>query len=245
MKPATFVLVHGAWHSGACWQRVADLLAAQGCNVLTPDLPGHGANALPLMKVTLKAYVDSLLDLLDGLPEPVTLVGHSMAGIVVSEVAARRPQKIARLVYLCAYLPRDGESLFDLVALNRSHEPFSAIELAIEISDDKRSCTIASDQIIPLFYPLAETDVAEKQKTKFAPQAMLPLATKVKLEEMGWAQLKRTYILCAQDKVIPVHHQRRMLTRQHCDVLLQLDADHSPFVSCPEQLALVLQACQD
>jgi pimeloyl-ACP methyl ester carboxylesterase len=220
-------------------------LEAQGFTVLTPDLPGHGANSLPLNKVTLKTYVNFLLDLIDGIDGKVTLVGHSMAGIVVSEVAARRPDKIARLVYLCAYLPRDGESLFDLIALNRSHEPFTAIDMAMQMSDDKRSCTIASEQIIPLFYTQAPAALAANARADFCVQATLPLAAQVQLDEQAWAEVKRTYILCTQDKVIPVHHQRRMVTRQHCDVLLQLDADHSPFLSCPEQLALLLGACQD
>jgi pimeloyl-ACP methyl ester carboxylesterase len=245
LSSGTFVLVHGAWHSGACWRTVAGLLTAQGFRVFTPDLPGHGASTLPLEKVTFKAYVQSLLDLLDSLGEPVTLVGHSMAGLVISEVAARRPAKVRRLVYVCAYLPRDGESLFELVALNRSHEPFTAIDLALQMSDDKRSCSVDADQIIPLFYAQAPADVAARAKAAFSVQATLPLNAKVQLDADGWNQVKRTYILCTQDKVIPVHHQRRMLTRQHCDVLLQLDADHSPFLSCPEQFALLLQACQD
>jgi pimeloyl-ACP methyl ester carboxylesterase len=239
---STFVLVHGAWHGGACWKAVADLLTAQGCKVLTPDLPGHGNNTLPLAKVTLKAYVNNLLDLLDGLDEAVTLVGHSMAGLVVSEVAARRPDKVARLVYVCAYLPRDGESLFEIIALNRSHEPFTAIDLAMQMSDDKRSCTIADDDIVPLFYQLAPADVAAAAKGGFGIQATLPLAAKVQLDEASFARVPRTYIACNRDKVIPVHHQRRMLTRQPCDELLQLDADHSPFHSCPEQLAALLLA---
>jgi pimeloyl-ACP methyl ester carboxylesterase len=245
LNTGTFVLVHGAWHSGACWRRVADLLIAQGFTVLTPDLPGHGANSLPLAKVTFRAYVNSLLELLDSLPEPVTLVGHSMAGLVISEVAALRPGKMKRVVYVCAYLPRDGESLFDLVALNRSHEPFTAIDLALQMSDDKRTCTVDPEQIVPLFYTLAPAAVAAAARASFSVQATLPLAAKVQLEESVWSGIRRTYILCTQDKVIPVHHQRRMLTRQHCDVLLQLDADHSPFLSCPEQFALLLQACQD
>jgi pimeloyl-ACP methyl ester carboxylesterase len=239
---STFVLVHGAWHSGACWKAVADRLAAQGCKVLTPDLPGHGNNALPLARVTFKAYVNSLLDLLDDQDEAVTLVGHSMAGLVVSEVAARRPDKVARLVYVCAYLPRDGESLFEIIALNRSHEPFTAIDLAMQMSDDKRSCTIADDAIVPLFYQLAPTDVAAAAKSGFGIQATLPLAAKVQLDEASFARVPRTYIACNRDKVIPVHHQRRMLTRQPCDELLQLDTDHSPFHSCPEQLAALLLA---
>jgi pimeloyl-ACP methyl ester carboxylesterase len=245
LSSRTFILVHGAWHSGACWNAVVPLLQMQGFTVLAPDLPGHGTNAVPLAKITLKAYVNFLLELLDGIDGKVTLVGHSMAGLIVSEVATRKPEKIARLVYLCAYLPLDGESLFDLIALNRSHEPFTAIEMAMQISDDKRSCTIDADQIIPLFYTQAPANDAAQAKTDFSVQATLPLAAKVQLDEQAWSMLRRTYILCAQDKVIPVHHQRRMLTRQHCDVLLQLDADHSPFLSCPEQLALVLGACQE
>jgi pimeloyl-ACP methyl ester carboxylesterase len=225
-----------------CWKAVADLLTAQGCKVLSPDLPGHGHNALPLAKVTLKAYINSLLDLLDGLDEAVTLVGHSMAGLVVSEVAARKPDKVARLVYVCAYLPRDGESLFEIIALNRSHEPFTAIDLAMQMSDDKRSCTIADDDIVPLFYQLAPTNIAAAAKAGFGVQATLPLAAKVQLDDASFARVPRTYIACNKDKVIPVHHQRRMLTRQACDELLQLDADHSPFYSSPEQLAALLLA---
>jgi pimeloyl-ACP methyl ester carboxylesterase len=242
---SAFVLVHGAWHSGSCWERVAGLLAAQGFKVITPDLSGHGTSTLPLADVTFKSYVDGIIELLDGVDGAVTLVGHSMAGLVVSEVAARRPDKVARLIYVCAYLPRDGESLFELVALNRSHEPFTAIELAIQMSDDKRTCSIAEDDIVPLFYPLAPPEVAAAAKARFALQATLPLAAKVQLDAANFARVPRTYIACTRDKVIPVHHQHRMLTRQVCDTLLQLDADHSPFHSCPEQLAALLVACHD
>jgi pimeloyl-ACP methyl ester carboxylesterase len=242
LAPA-FILVHGAWHSGACWQIVADLLRARGCSVLAPDLPGHGTNELPLTKVTLKAYVDSIVALLDASDAPVTLVGHSMAGAVISEAAARRPEKIARLVFLCAYLPCDGESVFDVIALNRSHEPFTAIDLALQMSDDKRSCMVDDEQIVPLFYNCAPEAAAAEAKMRFGAQASLPLAAKARIDEAALSQLKSTYILCAQDKVIPVHHQRRMLTRRYCEVLLQLDTDHSPFISCPDQLALILQAC--
>lgn len=243
MSSTTFVLVHGAWHSGACWAHVASILTAQGCTVFTPDLPGHGNNALPLAKVTLKAYVIFLLDLLDGIDGKVCLVGHSMAGMVISEVAALRPDKVARLIYLCAYLPRDGESLFELIALNRGHEPFAAIDLALQMSDDKRTCTIASEDIIPLFYQLAPASVATEAKAAFAVQATLPLAAKVQLNAAAFTQVPRTYLACTQDKVISMHHQRRMLNRQPCDELLQLAADHSPFHSCPEQLAALLAAC--
>src|SRR5690606_8725961 len=104
-------------------------------------------------------------------------------------------------------------------------------------------CTVDDEQIIPLVYNSAPEAAADAAKKRFGAQATLPLAAKAHIGEEALARVKCTYILCARDKVIPVHHQRRMLTRRHCDVLLQLDTDHSPFVSCPDQLALILQAC--
>lgn len=234
------MLVHGAWHAGSCWSAVAALLVARGFRVFTPDLPGHGSSELPTQKVTLKAYVSAVLELLESIDGKVLLVGHSMAGIVIPEVAARAPQRLAGLVYLGAYLPRHNESLFDLIALNRSHEPFTAIELAMQMSDDKRSCSIREEDIIPLFYPLAAPPVAEQAKRRFGIQATLPLAAKVNLEHGDMSGVPRTYILTTQDKVIPLHHQRRMLARQACETLLQIDADHSPFLSRPAELAELL-----
>ena len=243
MSLPTLVLVHGAWHSGSCWLKVLPFLQEQSLTVIAPDLPGHGTNILPLGKVTFKAYVNEILKILESIEGKIVLAGHSMAGMVISEVAARRPDKIHKLVFLCAYMPRHNESLFDLIALNRSHEPFSAIELAMQMSDDKRSCSIADDDIIPLFYQLAPAQTAVIAKAGFSDQATLPLASRVNLETQSPAEIHRTYICCSKDKVIPVHHQRRMLNRQSCDTLLQLDADHSPFYSCPEQLAALLVAC--
>ncbi len=243
MDKTPLVLVHGAWHSGACWTPVVDRLKSKGVQVYAPDLPGHGNNALALNKVTLKAYVQCIVDLLTGIPVPVTLVGHSMAGIVISQVAAQAPQQVARLVYLSAYLPRHNESLFDLVGSNRGEEAPGAIELAMRISDDKRSCRIDDADITPLFHNRATAAEAHAAKNAFCDQATLPLAARVSLEHSGFDSVPRTYISCTADRVIPLHHQRRMLIRQPCHTLLQLDADHCPFLSCPAQIAGLLDAC--
>lgn len=242
MNKPTFVLVHGAWHDSSCWAQVAELLQARGCKVYCPDLPGHGANSLPLDKVTLKRYAGALVELLQGIDTPIALVGHSMAGMVITEVACQLPEKIQALIYLCAYLPRPGESVFELIALNRSHEPFTPIELALELSDDKRSCSITPEQIIPLFYGDADAPTAALLQARFGSQASLPLSSKVRFDQDVFTGLPTTYISCSRDKVIPLHHQRRMLARQPCKTLLQIDSDHSPFHSNPQQLAELLFA---
>jgi pimeloyl-ACP methyl ester carboxylesterase len=242
LSSITFVLVHGAWHSSSCWSLVTPLLIAKGHTVFAPDLPGHGNNALPLNKVSLKTYVTDLHSLITSITGKVVLVGHSMSGVVISEVANLLPEKIAHLVYVCAYLPCHNESVFDLISIIRSHEPMTAIELAMHLSDDKRSCTINGADIIPLFYNLSPATQANLALADFGSQATLPLATKVSLNPEIFSTLKRTYICCSKDKVIPLHHQRRMVMRQSCDTLLQMEADHSPFYSNPAQLVALLDA---
>lgn len=82
-----YVLVHGAWHGSWCWRKVVPLLRAKGHTVFTPDLPGHYRSATPCADVTLKTYVDSISDLIVSNNHKVILVGHSMAGVVISQVA--------------------------------------------------------------------------------------------------------------------------------------------------------------
>src|SRR5260370_40737879 len=109
---STYLLVHGAWHGAWCWRKVVPLLEKVGNGWLAPDLPGHGQDSTSLAYVTLEAYVSRLLPLVDAAPEPVILVGHSLGGTVISQVAEARPEKVRLLVYLSALLPRAGESAF-------------------------------------------------------------------------------------------------------------------------------------
>lgn len=217
-------------------------LRAQGLTVTCPDLPGHGDSPLPLAKVSARQYLAALLELLEAAPEPVVLLGHSMAGSVVTEAACQRPDKVRTLAYLCAYLPRPGESIFDLIALNRGHEPMGAIELALELAPDKRSCSVDPLQIGPLFHNDVAPGLAAALARRFAAQATLPLSSAARYGQDVFAGLDTVYICCTRDRVIPLHHQRRMLARQPCRSLLQIEADHSPFHSCPDRLARLLLA---
>lgn len=242
MSTTTFVLVHGAWHDGSCWNEVAKLLRAKNHRVVTPDLPGHGRDSTPVNKITFKSYTTALSALLGTLSDRTVLVGHSMSGMVISEVASRIPQKISRLIYVSAYLPRNDESVFDLIMRNRGDEPLTAIERAMQLSADKRTYNIDERCIVPLFYNLTPPHLASQAQAAFGLQATLPLAAKVKLDEAALAAIPSSYISCTRDMVIPLHHQRRMLARRTCNTLLQIDTDHSPFYSAPEQLAALLEA---
>lgn len=112
---ATFVLVHGSNHGGWCWERVTPLLEAAGHSVYAPTLTGLAERADELTpEVGLSTHVSDITELIEGEDlRGVTLVGHSYAGAVIIGAAEIVCDRIARLVYLDAFLPRDRESVLD------------------------------------------------------------------------------------------------------------------------------------
>jgi len=114
---ATFVLVHGSGHGGWCWRRVVPLLTAAGHRVLTPTLTGLGDRAHLLSRSTdLDLHIADVVSVLEHERiHDAVLVGHSYGGMVVTGAADRVGHRVAHLVYLDAAIPRDGESVVDLV----------------------------------------------------------------------------------------------------------------------------------
>src|SRR5689334_12259470 len=113
---ATFVLVHGAWHGGWCWNRVAKILRAKGHDVHAPTLTGvcersHLANE----NVSLDTHVTDIVhEIKWNELRDVVLVGHSYGGMIVSGVCERAGDKVASLVMLDAFVPENGQSLVDM-----------------------------------------------------------------------------------------------------------------------------------
>ena len=108
---STYILIHGSWHGAWCWYKVVPLLEKAGHKALAIDLPGHGRDWTPAPDISLQSYVDCVCKVIDSQPEPVVLVGHSRGGIVLSQVAEVRPEKIEMLVYLSAFLIPNGEPM--------------------------------------------------------------------------------------------------------------------------------------
>lgn len=114
---ATFVLVHGAWHGGWCYKRTAAHLRAAGHEVYTPTLTGLGERGhLMSRAVNLDTHIEDIVGVLrwEELSD-VVLCGHSYGGMVITGASDKLPERIHSIVYLDAFVPNDGESLFDLV----------------------------------------------------------------------------------------------------------------------------------
>ena len=116
-KVATFVLIHGAWHGGWAWKKVKPLLGGAGYEVFTPTLTGLGERRhLASPAVNLDTHIQDVVGVLESEDlRDVVLVGHSYGGMVISGVAERAPDHLARIVYLDAFLPEDGKALNDYV----------------------------------------------------------------------------------------------------------------------------------
>ena len=168
---ATFVLVHGAWHGGWCWERVVPLLDMRGHRVVAPDLPGMGADDTPFGHDVLAQWADRVAGWVEAAREPVVLVGHSRGGLVISEVAERVPGKLARLVYLTAFLLPAGDSLAANVA---SRGPGTGPELVID--EASGTCTVKAGTQRQVFYhQCSEEDVANAV-VRLCPEPLEPLA---------------------------------------------------------------------
>src|SRR5215210_6214703 len=122
---STYVLVHGAWGGSHVWRQFRPLLQQVGHTVYTPSLTGLGERThLASPQVNLSSHIEDVSsaiwyeDLTD-----IILVGHSYGGMVVTGVADRMPERIAHLVYLDAFVPASGQSLFDMTARNADAEP--------------------------------------------------------------------------------------------------------------------------
>lgn len=125
----TFVLVPGAWHGGWCWQRVSRMLTAAGHDVVAPTLTGVSDRAhLISPLVGLGTHVEDVVRLIDVLQGDIVLVGHSYAGMVVSGVCERRPERLTRRIHLDAFVPRDGESALDLLPEQIQHHYVESVE---------------------------------------------------------------------------------------------------------------------
>lgn len=227
-----YILIHGAWHGGWCWDKVVPLLEEKGHRVVAPDLPGHGNSKVPISEVSLQAYTDHVCEILDDQAEPVILVGHSMGGVVISQVAEYRPEKVKTLVYLTALLLQNGESL--LQALRQQRDALLLPNLIM--SEDRSYSTIKNEAVKELFYGDCSDEDVERAKIFLCPQAESPVATPIKTSGCKFGRVPRVYIECLNDQALIPSLQKKMYSALPCNKVIPMSTSHSPFFSAPVEL---------
>jgi pimeloyl-ACP methyl ester carboxylesterase len=183
MGKNTFILVHGAWHGGWCWNKVVPLLEKSGNTVFTPTL----TDATPSTNLT--THISDIVQLIEkeNLKE-VILVGHSYAGSVISGVAEIKPEKIEKLIYLDAIVPENGKSTVDYLPSLPSY--------AKEISVSKERFAVLLPPL-PEFFGIEDADDIAWMKNLLSPIALGCLTEKSRILNPVVDKIGKTYILCS------------------------------------------------
>jgi pimeloyl-ACP methyl ester carboxylesterase len=238
-EPPVVVFVHGAWHSPDQWDAVGAALDARGVEWVAVDLPtagpeygtrlepnGEEVATVPL----LSADVAETVAVLDAVGRSTILVGHSYGGFVLSQ-AGHHPS-VEQLVFLCAFVPEQGESLVDLASTG----PVAPIVGALRLSEDRRLLSIDPELAPFVFYGDLSDSAASAATEKLVPSIALTFD-----EPAGypaWKDVPSTMVRCLDDNAI--HPERQAQMGAKLDRMVDLPSSHSPFLSRPEEVADIL-----
>lgn len=236
-----YVLVHGAWQGGWIWEKVTPLLEEKGHIVHAVDLPGHGRDKRDPAAQDLESYARDLAGRLEQMPRPVVLVGHSLGGMTISQAACYAPGKVKELIYICAFLPRDGQSA------DGGQDGIKPTDWAAMAAQGK-GVTLADGGKTSIMDPVAAAGMvmnclpqqeALQHTEKFTRQPLAAQYQAVKLCGEFYS-IPKTYIRCLQDMITPLEKQDKMAADSAVENVYTLDTDHSPFFSAPRELADIL-----
>jgi len=230
-KMNTIVLVHGAWMSAASWKNIVPPLEAAGHEVITVELPGHGNDHTAYDKITLQSYVDAVKKAI-GNKQQVTLVGHSMGGIVITQTAEQIPSQIKELVYIGAFLPRNGESLYSLSATDKD-----ALLGKYMYQDDPKNNSpllIKKEGVKTVFAEDAPEKNVDQLVKDLRGDALAPFVTPVNITNENAGSVRKVYVFTTNDKAVSFANQQLMVANTPVSKTYALPSSHVPFFSMPE-----------
>ncbi len=226
------LLLHGSCHGAWCWRDLIPALEARGHRVRSLDMPSHGADRTPLAEVTLDSCTEAVVA---ALGSETVLVAHSWGGFPATLAADRAPERLKRLIYLCAYVPREGHSLVDM----RRLAPRQPILKAVRRAADGASYDIDPEHAREVFYQDCPAGTTEYALAHLTPQATLPQTTPAVLGQ-GHRAVARSYIRTLYDNAIPTEFQAEMARGWPLGDVHEMHCGHSPFFADPEGLARLI-----
>jgi len=226
--------VHGAWHVGSAWQATIQNLESKGHRAFAPTTAGNGKGADKRVNHAqcTKSIVDAIVakDLRDFI-----LVGHSFGGTIIAKVAEAIPERIRRLVFLTAFVLRDGKSLVDEV-------PPETAAIFHQMAQS------SADNTVMLPFPVfreqfindVSLEVAQNVYAELSPQPFQPLVDRLDLKKFYSLPTPKSYINCTEDIALPPGEfgwHPRMSSRLGLYRLVQMPGGHEVIYSNPTGLA--------
>lgn len=227
---ARFLLIHGSCHGAWCWRELLPELAARGHEARAIDLPGHGQDRTPAAQITLDSYVEAVLA---AIHTPPILVGHSLGGITITATAERAPERISRLVFLCAWLPEPGLS----AAQMRAKQDRQPLKEAFRWTPDGTATYFADEHLEAKFYQDCPPGTLAYARANLCLEPTLPSNTPVH-RTARFDSVPRSYIRTRHDGAVPYEAQVAMSAGSV--PALDMHCGHSPFFAQPARLAELL-----
>ena len=231
-REATFLVAHGAWSAGWAWKKMHPLMAAAGHRLITPTYTGLGEREhLANPSIDLETHIQDLLGVIkyEQLND-VVLIGHSYGGMVATGVADRVPERIARLVYLDAFVPQDGQALLDIVSPGAAQR----MRASAKSGDGWRVAPNPPPPDTP-----AE-DIKWIQALRLA-QPVKTFETPLQLRT-GDPKIPRTYIYCKRINPEDTFRAFAERARREHWTYHEIDSSHSPHITAPDALQALLLA---
>lgn len=232
----TFILIHGSWHSAWNWHLVTPLLEKQGHTVIPMDLPGMGRDKTPIAEVRMKTTVEKICSLIDSVDGKVILVGHSKNGIMISQAAEYRSDKIEKLIYLAAYLVPDGKTQADYSAQDTA----GVLKPYVTRYPELNAHTLQKEIYKEGLYHDCEEYITQLANLLLSHEPVESGITPLQLTANNYGKVPRYYIECLQDRAVTPFIQRKMYTETPCKKVYSMDTSHSPFFSKPKELVNIL-----
>ncbi len=232
----TFILIHGSWHNAWNWHRVVPILEKQGHKVYAIDLPGMGRDKTPIEQVKMHTTVEAICKLIDSIEGKVILVGHSKNGIMISQAAEYRPEKIEKLIYLAAYLIPNGKTQAEYSA----QDVGGILKPFVTRHAETKSHTLQREIYREGLYHDCDDYIIELAKVLLSNEPMESGVTPLYLTEANFGSVRRFYIECTEDKAVTPFIQQKMYTETPCEKVYKMKTSHSPFFSKPQELCDIL-----
>jgi pimeloyl-ACP methyl ester carboxylesterase len=231
-----YVLVHGGYHTSWCWSDIAAALTDHGHWVRTVDLPGRGDTAHLAATTTLDDWVAALEAVVKTAPTPPVVVAHSLGGVTANQHAERYANDIARVVYVCALAPLNGESGTSTMLEAGSDSAF--LQDGAFVPGTHQTVVMTEATAREGCYGLCSDSDTEQAVAHLCPEPITPMVTPVTLGTEFY-RVPKTYIATRDDKAVPLPFQVQLANRM--DATLEvINGDHSPFLSAPKSLLAAL-----
>ena len=232
---ANFFFIHGAMHGAWCWVKVIDILVNNGHHCLDMDLPGAGLDRTPRTEVTFDTYLQSIDHFIENNDlHNVNLVGHSMAGMLLPNIAVDERAGISNIIFLAAYVLDKGESVIGIMPEERR----KVVLDAVNASEDNTYLPTFEYARKSYFNDL-DDEAAENYYKLMTPQPHAPVEH-VSDADLVLIEQPMHYINCTRDQAVNNELAKKFISKINCDVH-EIDGGHDSMLSHPHELAELLE----